>query len=250
VVAVNRYLEVELRNLFSLPDEKLVTINNFVSFPEGKIITVKKPQGYFRLVTVGRLDPLKNHTVLIEMLPRLKILQSNVQLVIIGAGTEYDALQLQAKQLGLSFSNDCSNSSDVIFTGFNANPYPILSSSDVFVFPTKTEGLPLVLVEAMYAGLPIVSSDCPTGGASLILDGNNKYIPGRTVGLETAYGYLMPIPQKGEEKTQEQWIEVIIELLQNKIKRSEMCEQAKKRALDFSQEKAKAQWTDLMNSLQ
>ena len=59
---------------------------------------------------------------------------------------------------------------DVIFVGFQANPWPHYASADLFALSSDYEGYPLVLVEAMLSGLPVVSTDCESGPRE-ILDG-------------------------------------------------------------------------------
>jgi glycosyltransferase involved in cell wall biosynthesis len=56
--------------------------------------------------------------------------------------------------------------------GFLANPYPYYAAASLFVLSSLWEGLPTVLLEAMVFGLPIVSTDCPSGPAE-ILDGGH-----------------------------------------------------------------------------
>lgn len=249
VVAVNEYLEKEIKELFYISESRMETINNFISFPLKENYNNKKFEGSTRLITVGRLDPLKNHLALIEMLPKLKMVLSNVQLVIVGSGAEEAKIESRALDLNLTVGKDVNQSSDLILTGFNPNPYPLLFSSHIFVFPTKTEGLPLVLVEAMFAGLPVVSSDCPAGGASFILEGEGGYQAGRTHPLETQYGYLMPIPQQESPETLQLWIDVIVQLIKDKSRLKKISHNAEQRAKDFTSEKAKEQWLRMLESM-
>jgi glycosyltransferase involved in cell wall biosynthesis len=55
--------------------------------------------------------------------------------------------------------------------GFVQNPYSYMARASLFVLPSKWEGLPTVLVEAMYLGVPIVATDCPGGSREILRDG-------------------------------------------------------------------------------
>jgi glycosyltransferase involved in cell wall biosynthesis len=59
---------------------------------------------------------------------------------------------------------------DVSLMGFVQNPYPYMAHASLFVLPSRWEGLPTALVEALYLGVPIVATDCP-GGSREILQG-------------------------------------------------------------------------------
>ncbi|NEO74538.1 glycosyltransferase, partial [Moorena sp. SIO3H5] len=68
-------------------------------------------------------------------------------------------------QLGLT--------NQVIFPGVVRNPFSVLKRSELFVLSSRFEGLPGVLVEALACGLPVVSTDCPSGPREVIRDGVN-----------------------------------------------------------------------------
>lgn len=61
---------------------------------------------------------------------------------------------------------------NTIFAGWTANPYPYIAIADVFVLTSKAEGLPRVIVESMALGVPIVSTDCPSGPHELLKGGD------------------------------------------------------------------------------
>lgn len=98
------------------------------------------------LVAVGRLNAQKGFDVLLEALQRL----TGARLVIVGGGEEHDALTRQAARLGLS--------GRVRITGWTERVRHFLSQGDIFVLPSRSEGFPLAIVEAMLAGLPVVAS--------------------------------------------------------------------------------------------
>lgn len=108
-----------------------------------------KPKDGFSLVTIGRLEPQKNTTLLLRMMQVLKQLNPNYHLSIVGDGRQRKMLELKAKNLGVS--------GNVTFLGRRANVFTHLESADLFVLASNYEGFGLVLLEAMEAGLPIIA---------------------------------------------------------------------------------------------
>lgn len=249
IVAVNTYLKDELQEVFNLEEGKATYINNFIAFPENTSPALPKAAGKKRLVTFGRLNPIKNHEPLIRVFHQLLQDRGDLQLVLIGAGPSYETLVKRSKELGLNVATELDDAADIIFTGFHPDPYAVLRSSDVFVFSSRSEGFGLVLVEAMHAGLPVITSDCPTGGPHVILEGKGKYIAGRTKAEETKYGYLMPIPELGDENSLQEWKTIINALLNDEVRRIAQGDKARLRAEDFSKNKIKQQWFDLIEQL-
>jgi glycosyltransferase involved in cell wall biosynthesis len=249
VVAVNRQLQQELQQMFALRNSQILSIPNFVSLPTHSPPRIPRAAERRRLVNFGRLNAIKNHKALIKIFSQLKLISGKVQLVIIGAGPLHDELIDFCMHLRLTTSTKAQDDADVIFTGFHSDPHSVLCSSDLFVFTSTSEGFGLVLVEAMHAGLPIVTSDCPTGGPHFIMQGKTEYSPGRKEPEATAYGFLMPVPGLGDEKSLQQWEQVIMDLLCNDEKRVQLSRLSKTRALDFSKEKIKNQWFELIENL-
>lgn len=103
------------------------------------------------LVNVGRFDPMKNHAFLLRVLCALLPLVPHAALLLVGDGPERGPVQADAARLGLR--------ERAVFAGVREDVPRILRASDVFVFPSLREGLPLVVLEAQAAGLPIVLSD-------------------------------------------------------------------------------------------
>ena len=116
------------------------------------------------LLCVGRLARDKGFATAIEALARL---ESDARLLVLGSGPERALLEQTARRTGVSDRVDFLGSKP------RAEVVHHLAASDVFVFPTeRDEAAPLVPLEAMAAGLPVVASDIG-GGAELIESGNN-----------------------------------------------------------------------------
>lgn len=110
----------------------------------------------FRLVCAARLHPNKGHRYLIEA---IKILESdkryagNIKLLLLGDGKLEENLRKQVEDLELEHC--------IELLGYREDVYEIFSVADAFILPSINEGLPVVLIEAMAAKLPIISTQIP-----------------------------------------------------------------------------------------
>lgn len=112
------------------------------------------------LLSVGDLIKRKNHQAIISALP---LLGESYQLVLCGYGPERQKLEQLAQELGVG--------DNVTFLGFRKDIPQIMKASDVFVFPSLQEGLPVSVMEAMASGLPVVASAIRGISPDLIEDG-------------------------------------------------------------------------------
>jgi glycosyltransferase involved in cell wall biosynthesis len=111
------------------------------------------------LVSVGNLYPVKGHRHLIDGLALIAGRHPTVHVAIAGRGEMEDALTARARDLGVA--------DRVHLLGLRTDIAAILAAADVFVLPSLSEGLPLALLEAMFAGCPIVASDVGEVGSAL-----------------------------------------------------------------------------------
>jgi len=116
-----------------------------------------------RLLSIGRLDHQKQFDVLIRVFAELVKYYVNWSLRIIGEGPLRAALQQQITDLDLDVH--------VELAGRSATISKELAESDVFALTSKHEGFPNVLLEAMAAGLPCVTFDCPSGPREISMNG-------------------------------------------------------------------------------
>lgn len=100
--------------------------------------------------TIGRLSPEKGHIYLIDAFKEVYTQHPKSCLVICGDGVEEEKLRSRARELGIE--------SVVHFIGFRRDISNILSSSDVMVLPSLSEGLPNVVLEAFSIGIPVVAT--------------------------------------------------------------------------------------------
>lgn len=129
----------------------------------------KIPPDHFVLGTVGRLDPQKGNTHLLDALPQLLAKGHKITLILVGDGPLHQPLKEQAARLGIE--------QNVIFMGYQSNIPLLQSLMDVQVFPSLYEGTPLTLFEAMAIGKPIVSTNVDGLGELLVNDRNALVVP-------------------------------------------------------------------------
>jgi N-acetylgalactosamine-N,N'-diacetylbacillosaminyl-diphospho-undecaprenol 4-alpha-N-acetylgalactosaminyltransferase len=159
----------DLAEKLSIPLDKIITIHNPINFQmieklKKEVPTLPfKPNFYKKIfITIGRLDSLKNISAIIRAFKRRK--QTDA-LLIIGDGQERQSLEQLIAKHNLS--------KQVFLLGRKKNVYKYLNIADYFVFASKTEGFPNVLLEAMACHLPIITSDFKTGAREVIDPGLN-----------------------------------------------------------------------------
>ncbi len=104
----------------------------------------------FTILHIGRFFEQKNHKGLIEAFRLFHEQKSDSELWLIGEGEKKAEIQALVENYGLCES--------VKFLGLQSNVYGFLQSADVFTLPSKYEGIPMTLIEAMGTGLPIVAT--------------------------------------------------------------------------------------------
>lgn len=119
----------------------------------------------FVFMSTGQISIRKNHEVIIRALA--KINDNHVKYLIVGFGEEEERLKKLVCSLGLQ--------NRVVFAGYRNDVFRLLHSVDAFAFPSIHEGLPVALMEAMAAGLPIVCSKI-RGIVDLIEDGHGGFL--------------------------------------------------------------------------
>ena len=143
----------DLKDNFHL--ERVKSIYNPVGFLETKKYNKYKK---FTFVTIGRLDSGKNHQFLIDIFNEIE----NVNLLIIGNGILKEQLQKKAKK-------------NIKFLGYQKNIYKFMQKSHGFIFASLHEGFPNVLIEALNAKLPVISSDISSGPREILSPKSNIF---------------------------------------------------------------------------
>jgi glycosyltransferase involved in cell wall biosynthesis len=166
-VCVSRSTAEFQRLSAGIPSTRLAVIPNGVSqidSPSNPQSSILNPRP--SLVFVGRLDSQKGVDVLLEALATLPA-EKRPEIAIVGAGAERPSLEEQSRRLGL---DEC-----VRFVGWQANPRAWMLSADALVLPSRWEGMPNVVLEAMVLGKPVIATDVE-GVRDLIDDGVHGWI--------------------------------------------------------------------------
>jgi glycosyltransferase involved in cell wall biosynthesis len=169
MVAVSPAVQDYLVRKIHIPARKVALINNGVAerlppTPDA-IGALRQRLGLldsdFVVGTVGRLlDGVKRVSDLIRALALIRKECRRARLLVVGDGPDLDALRSLASELGLS--------RDVMFAGYQADPSPFYSVMDVFALASSREAFGLVLVEAMFARLPVVATR--VGGVPFVVE--------------------------------------------------------------------------------
>jgi glycosyltransferase involved in cell wall biosynthesis len=204
----------DLSASFSIKKEKCRVIYNPVNLQKIAILSMEAVDHPWLndeipvIAACGRLTVQKNYFLLLRTL-RLVLKEIHVRLIILGEGDERQMLESYTEELGIQ--------SNVAFLGFQSNPFKYIAHSTVFVLSSSWEGFSLVLVEAMACGVPVISTDCPSGPNEIITDGVN--------------GILVPV---SDEKALS---DAILRLIRDEALRKQLAENGRKRAEDFRIEK-------------
>lgn len=166
IIAVSSGVKRGLITL-GVPDQKIEFVPNPIDLKmvdlQAEEVSVRLPANKINIVSVGRLHPHKGFDMLIQAFSNLN--DSNIHLSIVGEGEERRVLE------DLIENHDLVDK--VTLIGQHPNPFSILQQSDIFVLSSRLEGWPLVLMEAMAVGLPVVAFKCPNGPDEIIEHGTN-----------------------------------------------------------------------------
>lgn len=137
----------------------------------------------FTFINVARLEPQKNHALLLKAFSRLS--NKNTRLIILGKGVLLNSLEKLSAELGIN--------GRVSFEGFQKDIRSYLYNSDCFVFSSDYEGLGNVIIEALQAGLPVISTDCPYGPREILSpESDTDTLVKNDIDI-SAYGILTPV---------------------------------------------------------
>lgn len=166
LVCQSRDMQQDLIDNFAFPREKTVIIRNPVdaNFILGMAnkpneLDEKHPDLIY-LVAAGRLVPQKGFDLLINAMAMLR--DRRVRLEILGEGPLLDELNQLARAKGVD--------EQVLFVGFQPNPYAWIARADGFVLSSRYEGFPNVVLEALACGTPVIATPAP-GDVQAILEG-------------------------------------------------------------------------------
>jgi glycosyltransferase involved in cell wall biosynthesis len=166
---------------------------------------------------VGRLVRQKGFDILLKAF-RTITEKMDARLIILGEGPENEELSRLADNLAIT--------EKVSFVGFQKNPYKFISKADIFVLSSRYEGLPMVILEAMACGRPVVSTDCKSGPRELLDNGK--------------HGVLVPTEDIDALSS------AILKLLRDKALRERFSVSGKQQVKDFDAKKIVSKYEEMI----
>jgi glycosyltransferase involved in cell wall biosynthesis len=140
-----------------------IYFNRFVSIPK----RLPQENNQLKLITVGRLFPHKNQIFLVSVIKYLIEKGYNALLIIVGAGPEQEKIKSEANRLNVA--------NQISFKGIIENVEELYKNSHIYLHSAIYEPFGLVLIEAMAAGLPVVTLD-GGGNRDIIEEGKNGFL--------------------------------------------------------------------------
>jgi len=228
IVACGHDTARSFRSLVPVPEDRLQVIPNFVDgdtvraaaegpLPDWAPAVFARPV----VIAVGRLEPQKGFDVLIRSHALARQRGVDQHLLILGVGSLEAELKALARSLGVE--------STVFMPGFASNPHALMRRAAVFALSSRFEGLPMVLLEALALGCPVVSTDCPSGPGEVLEHGR--------------HGVLVPVedPQALSE--------ALGRVVTDEVHRKDLSRRARARADELSSSRALGAWEALLASL-
>lgn len=205
------------RDLFNSNGISAVTIPNPCTFK------IKEKTGTLSskiIVSIGRLHYQKGFDLLLRALKKVIRNHKDWHVNIYGEGEEKDSLIKLSEDLGIS--------DNVHFMGYTSNVSEVLSNASFYVLPSRYEGFPMCLIEAIAHRLPVVAFDCHEGPAVL---------------LKNDAGILV------ENENIDKLSDAILEMIENPEKRINFSEKALANIKNLNPENIYENWMSLLNSL-
>ena len=185
----------DLQHQFKVPREKMTRIYNPVDCARIRNMARVAPNPFHgdgpHLVASGRLERVKGFDLLLDAVVEVRQSFPAVHLWLLGTGSLGSALAEQCERLGLT--------ANVSFIGFESNPFPYYLNADLFVLPSRYEGLPNAMLEAMALDAPVVATDCPGGVREILKGWPNSRLARTESATSLANSILASLQSKGPQ---------------------------------------------------
>ena len=210
--------EEDYRREFPDVATRIEVIRNSVSWP---IAAEPPPLEEKVVVAAGRLVPRKGFRRLVNAFAPVAAAHPDWQLHIYGLGQQKDDLDALIRRLGLE--------SRVALKGYTHSVPEVMRNASVYAMGSHSEGFPLVLIEALSVGLPLIAFDCPRGPGEVIRHDQN--------------GLLIPNGQ------QEDYTQGLLELVEDVDLRRRMGKQALQDAESYTIDAIATDWQEFLHRL-
>ena len=200
VIAISEGVSKDLIDNFNLSPQKVSRIYNPSADPVIKDLSNENiDHPWFKrdmpiIIGIGRLTEQKDFYTLVDSFS-LVTKEKECKLIIIGEGPEKNKIETLISERSLE--------KDVDLIGFQKNPWKYLSKSNLFVLSSLWEGFGNVIVESMYLGVPVISTDCPSGPREILNNGDlgSLVLPGDTESLAKKIIKFLNSPDEFIEKS-------------------------------------------------
>lgn len=245
ICCVSYKMAVDLIDINNISKDKVTVLYN--PYDTGKI--KEQAQGgigqeisYPTIVSVGRLTSVKGYRHLLKAVKVALKDIAELKLLLLGDGELREELIEYTKELGIE--------KHVIFAGYQSNPYSYVDKCNLYVLSSINEGFPNALVEAMACGVPVISTDCKTGPREILVkEFENKVAED----IEYAdYGVLVPpfsSHDSDEDKKDQLLAQAIVNILSSKECYKHYQTKSVERAKDFSNERYREAFINIIDSL-
>jgi glycosyltransferase involved in cell wall biosynthesis len=169
IIAVSRGVREDLERHFGISRDRIQVIYNPCDIERVQRLAAEEPDLPIdwtipTVVAAGRLTEQKGFCYLLQAFAAVAH-ERTCRLLILGEGEDRLALTRQATELRIT--------ERVVMPGFRPNPFAYMARGHVFVLSSLSEGFANVIVEAMACGIPVISTNCPSGPDEIITDGVN-----------------------------------------------------------------------------
>ena len=213
-IAINGEVKKSIKQCYGLHNDQIPIVYNGVDIKN--FYKKEKEIEGITLINVGRFSPQKNHILLIKCFYEVIKSNQDVKLVLVGDGECKDIIQKEVSRYRIA--------DKIYFAGNVSNVEDYLAIADIFVMTSDYEGLPLSVIEAMAAGVPVISTKA--GGVVELIQNQEN-------------GILVDV---GDDKG---IVEAIKELCNDSQKRKKMGKQARNSVAKYSVENMIRQYEDL-----
>jgi N-acetylgalactosamine-N,N'-diacetylbacillosaminyl-diphospho-undecaprenol 4-alpha-N-acetylgalactosaminyltransferase len=236
IIACSKGVKHELENILGIKNDYSVIYNPVnLKIAQTQIDNcIPKEYDKYTFINVSAFRPQKNHLLLIDSFAKLQ--NDSCQLILVGrdfGDSVGEAIRNRITELNMQ--------DKIMLAGFTTNPFEYLVNADCFVLSSNYEGLPNVLLEAMFCNLQIVSTDCRTGPREILAPETDFYTLCDTV-EKNNFGYLTPV---GNEAQLCKAMELVLSTKQDKLSISAL---AQKRCSDFDLQQIGQQFCEAVTS--
>lgn len=244
VIVLSKVSSKEMQVFYKIPGRKIVCIPN-MAVPQMPIKQEAESWEYGKkaVICIGRLMSVKQHERIIRAFSYVCSREPDAKLIILGRGPQLKYLKRICKVLQIE--------DKVIFEGFTDNVPYYLQHSRVFVMGSRTEAFPNSMMEAMYYGVPVVTTD--SFGACGEIIGKPEKIKNKNTVIFCKYGILTPDMPDQKLKVNSQLFqeEVLLgKAIQKVLTEDEIYERYRTRSLEraemFAMDKVIKKWNSIV----